>query len=203
MYTLYFMPGACSLAVQVVLRELEQEFTLINKLHTDNFTAINPLGNVPALVMQDKVLTEGAAIMLHLIQSHPSDFWSSDPNKQQQIIEDLMLANATMHPAYGRLFFATHNIESVGERERSLIKAAEQINLIWQTVGMRLESRAHLGPFLGGQQPSVADIFLTVYASWGEHFFVDIHIPDNVQQVLDKVRERDSFKAAVSAEQSN
>ena len=69
-YTLYYSQGACSVATQVVLNELGQDYQLINVSSVENFTEINPVGAVPALVENDIVLTEGAAIILHLLDKH-------------------------------------------------------------------------------------------------------------------------------------
>ncbi|MBQ4811314.1 glutathione S-transferase family protein [Pseudoalteromonas luteoviolacea] len=202
MYTLYLIPSACSLAIQVMLRELNQPFTLVDQQNTENFIALNPANKVPALVDNGNVYTEGAAIMLYLLRTHSSEMWPSSLDLQQQIIEDLMFANASMHPAYGRLFFASQAIADEPARQLFLEEAARQINQLWQVVSLRLQQREHKGRFLGGGIPSAADIFLAVYARWGAHFFVDIQIPKNVQQMLDGVMARPSFKAALLAEQS-
>ncbi|KZN44094.1 hypothetical protein N474_23495 [Pseudoalteromonas luteoviolacea CPMOR-2] len=202
MYTLYLIPGACSLAVQIMLRELGQEFTLVNQQQAENFAMINPSNMVPTLVKDEIVLTEGAAIMLHLLRTHSSQLWPVDTKQQQQIIEDLMFANATIHPAYGRLFFAKQIIMDDSERQIFMNEAAKCINKLWQVVSLRLQQREGHGPFLGGLQPNVADILLAVYARWGAYFYVDISIPDNVHVMLERVMSRESFKAALDAEQA-
>ncbi|MBX9915280.1 MAG: glutathione S-transferase N-terminal domain-containing protein, partial [Pseudomonadaceae bacterium] len=73
MYKLYYAPGACSLATHVLLLELGQPVELINKNTVSNFAALNPLGAVPVLVDGDKVLREGAALVLYLLGKHPNN----------------------------------------------------------------------------------------------------------------------------------
>ena len=71
---LYYSPGACSLSPHIVLREagiqadLEQVDLKTKRTKSNaDFTAINPKGQVPALVLDDgQVLTEGAAIVQYL-----------------------------------------------------------------------------------------------------------------------------------------
>ena len=46
MYKLYYLPGACSLAIQVVLHELNQPVAIVNKNTIENFNSINPVGVV-------------------------------------------------------------------------------------------------------------------------------------------------------------
>ncbi|MDX1452350.1 MAG: glutathione S-transferase N-terminal domain-containing protein, partial [Oleiphilaceae bacterium] len=60
MYTLYFLPDACSLATQVVLHELNLPVSLVNKQTLVDFNAINPVGTVPVLQKDSKTYTEGA-----------------------------------------------------------------------------------------------------------------------------------------------
>lgn len=68
---LFYKPGACSLASHITLRESGKDFTLdgvdLMKKRLENgddFLAINPKGQVPALLLDDgTLLTEGVAIM--------------------------------------------------------------------------------------------------------------------------------------------
>ena len=69
-----FLPGACSLSPHIVLREakiaadLEQVDLKTKKTKSGaDYAAINPKGQVPALVLDDgKMLTEGPAIVQYL-----------------------------------------------------------------------------------------------------------------------------------------
>lgn len=76
---LFYKPGACSLASHITLRESGKDFTLdgvdLMKKRLENgddFFAINPKGQVPALLLDDgTLLTEGVAIMQFLADSVP------------------------------------------------------------------------------------------------------------------------------------
>src|SRR5262245_32559162 len=76
---LYFSPGACSLSPHIVLREagiqadLEQVDLKTKRTKSNaDFTAVNPKGHVPALVLDDgQVLTEGPAIVQYLADRKP------------------------------------------------------------------------------------------------------------------------------------
>ena len=75
---LFYAPGACSLSPHIVLRELGLPFVLeavdlkTKKTETGaDFTAINPIGYLPALQLDDgEVLTEAAAIVQYLADKH-------------------------------------------------------------------------------------------------------------------------------------
>jgi len=197
MYKLYFSPGACSLAVQVLLRELGLPFELINKATVTDYQQINAVGAVPALDIDGTVLTEGAAIMLYLLDKHANDLLPAEALVRQQAIENLMFANATVHPAYSKLFFLSNQLADSAVKQQALQAAAERISKLWQLIENKLQTQ----PYLGGQHYSVADILLTVYAGWGRFFSVAIHIGPRSQAMINRISALPSYQAAVAAEQ--
>jgi glutathione S-transferase len=198
MYTLFYSQGACSVATQVVLRELGQEVKLIDVQQRDNFKGINPVGAVPALVDGDKTLTEGAAILLYILNKHENSLFPTDESERQQATQDIMFANATMHPAYGRLFFLAQNITDETVKQETLNTAADIINNLWKVVESQLENQ----DFLGGDSPSAADIMLAVYSRWGSYFSVDITIGEKTMKMLNAVQALPNFIKADEAEQA-
>ncbi|BBN83770.1 glutathione S-transferase [Pseudoalteromonas sp. A25] len=197
MYTLYYSPRACSLAIQVVLRELGQNFELVDKKDVADFSAINPVGNIPVLVDETKIMTEGVAILLYLLHKHSSPMLPVDPQGYQSAVQDMLFANATMHPAYSKLFFIAQNVNDEQVKQDMLHAASARINQLWQVVESRLAQNA----FLGGEQPSVADILLCVYSHWGSFFAVDIVIGKHTRAMLSRIEAMDSFQRAIAAEQ--
>ncbi|NIF87817.1 glutathione S-transferase N-terminal domain-containing protein [Burkholderia sp. Cy-637] len=78
-YRLHYSPGACSLAVHIVLEELGVPYTLDARViakgatQAADYLAVNPKGRVPALEVpgQARVLTELPAIMAYLARRYP------------------------------------------------------------------------------------------------------------------------------------
>ncbi|EDM47637.1 glutathione S-transferase N-terminal domain-containing protein [Marinobacter algicola] len=75
---LYYSPGSCSLAPQIVLNETGEPFEL-RKIATaeranrsNEYLAINPKGRVPALQIDGFILTETPAILAFLGRRFPS-----------------------------------------------------------------------------------------------------------------------------------
>ena len=73
MLTLYYAPGACSLAAHIVLEELGQPYRpqrmnlAQGEQKTADYLRIHPLGRVPALTLEDGThLTENTAILPYL-----------------------------------------------------------------------------------------------------------------------------------------
>lgn len=196
MYTLYFLPGACSLATQSILNELKQPVQLIHKQDADNYDSLNAAGTVPVLIDGGWVLNEGVAILLHLLDKHENNLIARSGELRQRAIEDMLFANASMHPAYGRLFFIERSITNTEGKQQAFAAAAAAISKLWAVVEAKLQTTA----FLGGESVSPADFLLAVYSRWGQFFPVDIHIGPRTQRMIDSVIARDSFQRALQRE---
>lgn len=196
MYTLYFMPDACSLATHSILNELGQSFDLIHKQDAPDYSDLNPVGTVPVLVAEQQVLNEGVAILLHLLDKHDNSLLAREGAARQKAIENMMFANASMHPAYSRLFFTNSNISNAEGKQQSYAAAAEAISQLWAAVENKLAGKT----YLGGDSPSPADFLLTVYSRWGQFFPVEINIGPNAQRMIAAISNRDSFQQALARE---
>ena len=197
MYQLYYLPGACSQAIHVLLLELGQQVELINKNTVSDFAALNPLGTVPVLMDGHKVLREGAALVLYLLGKHPSSLLATSGVAREQAIENLMLANASLHPAYAKLFFLRAHILDETALAAGYQAAVQGIERLWQVVGGRLGQQLALG----GEHTPPADLLLAVYACWGGYFPLAIKLGSNVERMIAAVRARPAFQQALIAEQ--
>lgn len=201
MYKLYYSPGACSMAVHVILNELGQDVTLENVKDANGqtkkeFFAVNPRGAVPVLVDNGHVIREGAAIILYLLEKHQSSLFPDTGSPKAMALEWLMSANATLHPAYTRAFFALKNFE--GETQKTVLDAfIVSINKLWEEIDTRLAS----SPYLCGSQLTAADILVTVIANWSGAFGGKIKIGENTKRMFREVIARPSYQKALATEQ--
>ncbi len=199
MYTLYFLPDACSLATQVILNELDQPVEIIHQQSVANFSVINPVGTVPVLIDGDVVKTEGAAVILYLLNKHQNALLPTSGEAYERGVENIMFANATMHPAYSRLFFIAQYIADESVKQLAFEAATAAINHLWQVV----ENKLTMQPYLSGNKPSAADIMLAVYSRWGASFPVQISLGKNTQKMLSAVQALPSFQLALANEQAH
>jgi glutathione S-transferase len=110
MLTLYFAPGASSMAVHIALHEIGAPFearpvSLARKEQlAPDFLALNPEGKVPTLLIDRRVLTEVAAILYYLARRFPAAaLWpEGDVEAQAQAISWMSFIAATLHPARAR-----------------------------------------------------------------------------------------------------
>lgn len=107
MLTLYFAPGASSMAPHIALHEVTAPFdgkpvSLAKKEnHSVEFLAINPEGTVPVLVIDGRPLTEVAAILFYLARRYPEVGLLPTGNIEAEahVISWMSFIAATVHPA--------------------------------------------------------------------------------------------------------
>lgn len=196
MYTLYYLPGACSRAILTLLIELDQPVKLIDRTTVARYSDINPTGQVPVLVDGDLTLREGAVIIQYLLEKHQSQQLPGDHKQRYQFLQDLMFANATVHPAYGRLFFIDATLTEPDQKATAFDGAATALTTLWQIVEDRLADT----PYMGGNEPNIVDLLLTVYASWGPNFPVTIPLGPRAERMIEGVTGLPSFAEAVRRE---
>src|SRR4051794_20781383 len=107
MLTLYFSPGACSMASHIALEETgvpyEERPTLLPKGEhkTDAYLKINPRGKVPALSVDGQIITENTAILTYLAKRFPQKkLLPADPVEEARCISMMAWFSNTVHPSY-------------------------------------------------------------------------------------------------------
>ena len=203
MYTLYGMTGSCSMAVHAVLNELNQPVKVIDvrvpegQPRSAEFLAVNPRGNVPVLIDGDLTMREGGAIITYLLDKHASTMLPKSGADFARALEWLMFANATMHPAYARVFFILANVTDVTGKEQAMAAALKSINKLWADVDAQLAKTA----FICGDSYSAADILLSVIANWGQATFAkQLTFGDNVKRMVRAVSALPAFQKALADE---
>ncbi|WP_409297989.1 glutathione S-transferase family protein [Pseudomonas sp. KCJK8993] len=196
MYKLYYMPGACSLAIHALLNELKQDVEVIDRSKVVDFDKLDSRGMVPILIDNGQVIREGAAIILYLLEKHKNSMLPESGLEKARFVEWVMFANATMHPAYGRLFFIGKTLADGPVKQQALNAASEAINSLWQAVERQLKSES----YLFGAKISVVDMMLAVYAGWGKYFPVDIVMSEKVRNMIAAVNAHPAFIKAIQEE---
>ena len=200
MYKLYYSPGACSMGIHVALNECNQPVTLekvstaTGQNRTPEFLKLNPRGQIPVLADGDQVIREGAAILIHILEKHKSPLLPQTGPARDAALEWLMFANATLHPAYARMFFLKRN----GTTEGPLADAAmASINTLWQEVEQRLSQNS----YICGAEITIADILITVIANWSHNLPQPVALGPNTKRLLKEISSRPSYQKALAAEQ--
>ena len=110
MLTLYFTPGASSMAPHIALHEIGVPFDGIpvslakKEQRAPAFLAINPEGKVPTLLIDGRRLTEVAGILLYLAKRYPEAnlLPNGDIEAEAQAVSWMSFIASTVHPARAR-----------------------------------------------------------------------------------------------------
>ena len=124
MLTLYFAPGASSMAVHIALHEIGVAFEgkpmsfRQNDMGSPGYLALNPEGKVPTLVIDGRPLTEVAAILFYLARRFPdAELLPREKiEAEAQALSWMSFIASTLHPARQRgLDYAT-TVYSIADR---------------------------------------------------------------------------------------
>jgi len=173
MLKLYYAPNACSLASHIALAEAGAEFEAV-RLDTKagdqrkpEYLAINPKGRVPALVTPRGVLTESVVILGWVAQTYPEaqlkpegDFFAF--SEMQSF--NLYLAS-TIHVTFAHMIRPERYADSAAAMAEIKAKVPSSLRDQWKLIENRLSDGR---PWVCGQQYTVADCYLYVFARWLE-----------------------------------
>lgn len=197
---LYYLPGACSLATHIVLREAGASFELdrldkaTKKTESgDDFLALNPKGYVPALSLNDgDVLTEGAAILQYIADENPSKALAPAAGSRARVhLQSTLNFIATeLHKSFSPLF---NPASSEAEKEAAKVKVATRLDQVEKQL-------ADGRQYLLGDDFTVADAYLFTVVNWSFPTGISLDRWPNVAAYHQRIAARDSVQAALKAE---
>ena len=108
MLTLFYAPGACSMASHIVLEESGEKYEARRmdlakgEQKAPDYMKIHPLGRVPALKLDDgSPLTENTAILPFLGKRF--GLWPTDPIKEARALSIVGFFATSVHPAHAHI----------------------------------------------------------------------------------------------------
>jgi glutathione S-transferase len=205
MMTLYFSPGACSMASHIGIEETgapyEEKPTLLPKgeQKTEAYLKINPRGKVPALSVDGKVITENTAILTYLARRFPEkNLMPKDPVEEARCIGTMAWFSNIVHPSYQRYMRSERFAE--GEAAQASVKALGKKSF-WdnlQEIDSLLEGRQ----WMVADQFSVADAYGLVFYGWGLRGELPMKELKNYTAWKDRVIKRPAVRKILESEQN-
>ncbi|HGL6328017.1 TPA: glutathione transferase GstA [Citrobacter amalonaticus] len=196
---LFYKPGACSLASHITLRESGKDFTLdgvdLMKKRLENgddFFAVNPKGQVPALLLDDgTLLTEGVAIMQYLADSVPDRQLLAPVSSisRYKTLEWLNYIATELHKGFTPLFRP-----DTPEEYKSTVRALLEKKM--QYVDAALKE----GQWICGSRFTIADAYLFTVLRWAYAVKLNMDGLENIAAYMKRVAERPGVAAALKAE---
>lgn len=172
MIKLYGNYGAASLAPRIVLEELGLAYEFIRidtekgEQRSAEYRKLNPNARIPTLVDGDLVLYESAAICLYLAEKVPDTglLPAAATAGRAQLYKWLMFLTNTLQPAMVAYFYPERLSTEADDVDAIKAKAEQNALAIYRQLDAELAAR---GPFLLGNEPSIADFYLMMLVRWG------------------------------------
>ena len=174
MYTLYGKTGSGSASIEAALTLARAPFRVVetaswaqNEAFAD-LLAVNPLGQVPTVVLDDgSVLSESAAILMHLGSAHPdAKLLPGHASQRAQALRGLVFIAANCYSAISIIDFPerwcenTEGDEAVQQRIRA--GARTRLHRHWEMFADVFPAR----PWLSGADLGALDLLAAVVSKW-------------------------------------
>uniref|UniRef100_A0A060TD89 ARAD1D48972p n=1 Tax=Blastobotrys adeninivorans TaxID=409370 RepID=A0A060TD89_BLAAD len=199
-YTLYYLPGACSLSVHIILAEVGADYKAIalqrGKGGLENAegnyqSQVNPKGSAPALVHNGATRTEAAVIGRYLASQFPDKLYF--PQEGEEMWKALELGNflsTDLHKSHAPLFGGLGHIAEVREFTfKKLDRTYTYLNKV-------LEGKK----YLLGDKISPLDFYLFNVMLWAGKVNYDLSKFPNLVAFQKTVGERPSVAQALKEE---
>jgi glutathione S-transferase len=206
MLTLYYSPGACSMAPHIALEETGAPYALrlvsIPKGEhqaAEYLKNVNPRGKVPALRIDEGVLTENVAILTYIARSFPqAKLLPEEPIGMARCLSHMAYLSNTVHPAFTHIVrpsrFATD-----GSAHQNL-KATGRENA-WRLL-RELDSLLAGKEWVLGPQYSAADPYTLVIYDWGKGHGMPVEQLESYTAFKDRMLQRPAVRKVLEREQT-
>ena len=205
MLTLYYSPGACSLASHTTLEESgapyeAQPVMLAKGEHkTDEYAKINPRQKVPALKTEQGVITENVAILHYIAGRFPEkNLAPKDPYGQARCLSTCAWLSNTVHPCFTHIFRPERFSEEPGALEG--IKAAGR-KAFYANL-QEIDGLLAKGPWMMGEQFTVCDPYALVFYQWGTRIELPMKDLKNYTAWKDRMLQRPAVRKILEREKS-
>ena len=172
MLTLYGSQGSGFAAIECALRCCELNYIVVRASTweadsgREELARVNPLGQIPTLVLEDRtVLTESAAILIHLGLQYPeSGLLPKAVQARAMALRGLVFVAGNCYSAIGVGDYPERWTTATSTAARAKVRQAarRQLHRSWVIFADTFAAR----PFLSGRAPGALDYLAAVVSKW-------------------------------------
>jgi GST-like protein len=171
MLTIHACKGCGSTVIEAVCALLGEKYTFVEVDYSkpsperDALQALNPLVQVPTVVMEDgTVLTESVAILLWLLERHPGSDLAPPPNDPRRpvFLRHLVYFPSAIYPMYTIGDFPARWVKDEAAQAELKAAAVQRTLDCWAV----LEGSFGAGPFFLGEKMTVLDVYAAMISRW-------------------------------------
>ena len=174
MIQLHYAPGNASMTPHLLLEELGVPFELkvvdrANNAHkSPEYLKLNPNGLIPVLVDGDLVLYETAAIVLHLVDTHPDAGLAPaiGTAERAHFYKWLVWLSASLQSQMPIYFYTDRYVAPGNTAGAAEVKAATEQRIAALIDQIDAQLASHGGPWLLGERFSALDPYALMLCRW-------------------------------------
>lgn len=199
---LFYAPGACSLAPHIVLEWIGEPYELEKvKFGDPEYTKINPLGQVPAMIDDSSgVMTQASAILQYLARKYPNAELGDDGTLQNGFEMEHWLAFFTgnVHPSFYPFFLPQRYTADNNESELNSVKEASYklIDKVFAYLENYLNGKDH---FVGNHR-TIVDAYAFAMIRWGNYLPKPLSDYPNLYRFYQQLHNDEGVKRAMEQE---
>jgi len=204
MYTLHYYPANASFAPHVLLQEsgtphqLELIDRAANQHRSPEFLKLNPAGRIPAMVDDDLVLFESAAICLHLCDRHPDMAMAPEIGSPERasFYKWLIYITNSIQPDILQYYYTDRYTTEPDGMPGVKASAGARIQNWFDIIEDALGDE----PYLAGSAVSAADIYLLMVSRWAHFLNRPPKSMPKIGALLERVLERPAVRRTIEVE---
>lgn len=206
MVTLYYSPGACSMASHIALEEsgmpYETQQVLLPKgeHRTEAYLKINPRGKVPALRLDDgRVITENTAILTYVAAQNPAaKLLPQDATEFAGCISTMAWLSNSVHPAFTHIF----RPERFSDDQSALPGIKETGRKTFFAALQEIDGMLAGNQWIRGTQFTTCDPYALVFYGWGARVELPVNDLKNYTAWKDRMIKRPAVRKILEREQN-
>ncbi len=205
MLTLYYSPGACSMASHITLEEsgakYEPSQVLLAKGEnkTESYLKINPRGKVPALRADDSIITENVAIMTYVARRFPdARLMPGDALAEARCLSMMAWLSNTVHPCFTHFLRPERFAEDASAVPT--VKATGKKSF-WANL-QEIDAIVAGKQWMQGAQFTTCDPYALVFYGWGSRAELPMKDLKNYTAWKERMMQRPAVRAVLEREKS-
>jgi glutathione S-transferase len=199
MIQIWYAPGTIALASLIALEEAGADYAPMrlsfadNDQRSDAYLQINPKGRVPALVTAEGILTETPAILTWIAATHPAArLLPSDPFRAARVQEICAYLCSTVHVSHAHWRRGARWSDDPAVIDALRLKVPANMAEHFRYLSGRIE-----GPWVMGEDYTIADPYLFTLATWLERDEVDVATLPVIAAFRERMQARPAVQRAL------
>jgi len=209
MIQLHYFPSNASMTPHILLRELGVPFELklvdraASAHKSPEYLKLNPNGLIPVLVDGDLVLYETAAIVLHLVDTHPAAGLAPavGTTERAQFYKWLVWLSASLQSQMPIYFYTDRYVAPGNTAGAAEVKAATEARIAALIDQIDAHLASHGGPWMLGQRYSALDPYTFMLCRWTRGMARPARTLPHIGPYLERMLARPAVQKALEVEQ--